>query len=177
MSTRSSIDGPFGTPLSDGGAVVESRPANDIDWRSEADRCSCGFAVEGAEHIYNEEAFRYFLEIERKRSQLSNRPFLLLLLDVRRPAGARSEMDIASSPKLLSALSRCLRETDFIGWYRAGSVVGAVLTQDSGCAVDAQTTVSRRVTRALRESLSSDQAARVNVRVYQGSSTGPGVTW
>jgi len=175
VSTRSSIDDPFGALSNEMSAVVDSRVAHEIDRHSTSDRCSCGFAVEGAEHIYNEEAFRYFLEIERQRSQLSNRPFLLLLLDVRRPAMPRSEVDIASSPRLVSVLA-CLRETDFIGWYRAASVVGAVLPQDSGCAADAQTTVSRRVTRALRESLPSDQAARVNVRVYHGSSSRSVVT-
>src|SRR2546427_7764733 len=47
-----------------------------------SDRESGGFALEdGPGHPYNEEAFQYFLEIERKRSELSNRPFLLMLVD------------------------------------------------------------------------------------------------
>src|SRR5207248_10164060 len=96
VSTRSSIDDPFAAPSNDMSAVVDAHAAHGIERQSEWDRCTCGFAVEGAEHSYNEEAFRYFLELERKRSQLSNRPFLLLLVDLRRPAMPRTEMGIAS---------------------------------------------------------------------------------
>src|SRR5437762_11910760 len=77
VSTRSSIDDPFGASHPDIAPVAEhnaSRP----DRGSESERCSCGFGIEGSEHVYNEEAFRYFLEIERKRSALSNQPCLLL---------------------------------------------------------------------------------------------------
>jgi hypothetical protein len=137
---------------------------------SDSDRCSCGFGIQGSEHVYNEEAFRYFLDIERKRSEVSNRPFLLLLVDLRSPAASGSEIDEPSGAKLFSALAGCLRDTDFIGWYRAGSVVGAVLAQHSVCMPDAQTAVTGRVTRTLRASLPSDLAARFHVRVYLGSS-------
>ena len=48
----------------------------------ESDRNFGGFALQnGAGYAYNEEAFQYFLEIERKRSELSNCPFLLMLVD------------------------------------------------------------------------------------------------
>ena len=37
-------------------------------------------------------------------------------------------MNTETAAKLFSALSLCLRETDFIGWYQEGNVAGAVLT-------------------------------------------------
>src|SRR5437899_5702067 len=142
VSIRSSIDDPFGASPPEMAAGVDVG-SGDLDRRSESDRCSCGFGVEGSEHVYNEEAFRYFLEIERKRSQVSNRPFLLLLLDLR-PAGPRAGIDETSSVELFTALCRCLRDTAFIGWYRAGAVVGAVLTEHCACMPDAQSRVSCR---------------------------------
>ena len=53
----------------------------------ESVRCSCGVAFEGRlGQAYNEEAFRYFLAIERKRAERSHRTFLLLLVDVKKAA-------------------------------------------------------------------------------------------
>src|SRR4051812_19023822 len=106
-------------------------PAADV--RHDADACACGFVPDGsgAGAVYNEEAFRYFLDIERRRAELSNRPFVLLLVDLTKQTPVAAEMDAAASQTLMSALSFCVRETDFIGWYRGRSVAGAVLTQHS----------------------------------------------
>ena len=49
-----------------------------------ADRRSYGVSLEGRlGQAYNEDAFRYFFEIERKRAARAHRPVLLLLLDLR----------------------------------------------------------------------------------------------
>jgi hypothetical protein len=37
-------------------------------------------------------------------------------------------MDSSFAKTVMAALSRSLRETDYIGWYRDGRIVGAVLT-------------------------------------------------
>src|SRR5713226_6611484 len=88
------------------------------DGENGVDLYSCGFALQdGSGEAYNEEAFQYFLEIERKRSEISNRPFLLMLIEFNRhPAGINPEIDLVTSGTLFSILGRCLRETDFIGW-------------------------------------------------------------
>lgn len=132
--------------------------------------CSCAFVGGDAKaHVYNEEAFRYFLEIERKRSEASNRPFLLLLLDLKRRTHG-TDIDTGTAERLFAALATCLRETDFIGWYRAGSVVGAVLTQHvDDVSSDVQETVRRRVVDVVRKRVSLDLSSRVQVRVYQAS--------
>jgi hypothetical protein len=70
--------------------------------------------------------------------------------------------------KLFSALSRCLRETDFIGWYREGRVAGAVLTQHGEADGDDLSDVVRvRIGAALRQRLPSDLARQLQARVYQ----------
>ena len=52
------------------------------------DGCSCGVALESRlGQAYNEEAFRYFLAVERTRSERSGRPFLLVLVDLKEHAG------------------------------------------------------------------------------------------
>src|SRR4029453_4452403 len=71
---------------------------------------------------YNEEAFRYFLEIERKRSEASGRPLLLLLVDLVSQSGfdAAPGIDHTTADRVLSALALSLRETDFVGWHLEG---------------------------------------------------------
>lgn len=135
--------------------------------------CACGLASSGGPlPIYNEEAFRHFLEIERKRSKISNRPFLLVLINV----GDHADVD-ALSGRVFDALSVGLRETDFVGWHRDRSVVGAVLTEHSGdVATDVADVVSRRVTTLLTETLPNALIDRLQIRVYQVPPVLQGVT-
>jgi len=118
----------------------------------------------GLGHAYNEEAFQYFLEIERKRSELSNRPFLLMLVDFNK----HPRIDAATADKLFSVLALCLRETDFLGWYREGRVAGAVLTQHGETGRDDLSDgVRQRIGEALRDGLPPGLAPQLQARVYQ----------
>lgn len=118
--------------------------------------------------VYNEEAFRYFLQVERKRASRSNSRFLLLLVDLTRDAQQRANFDPATGAKLFAAMLPCLRETDFIGWYRQGRVASAVLTQIGDTpGLEVSNLVADRVREALVQSLPSSFASRLQVRVYQ----------
>jgi len=134
-----------------------------------ADRRSYGVALEGRlGQAYNEEAFRYFLEIERKRAARARRPVRLLLLDLKRQAATDARIDPVLAAKLFSGLWLCLRETDVIGWYREDRVAAAVLNQlEDGPQSDVSDLIRQRVTGALCKSLSSDVARRLRVRVFQ----------
>jgi hypothetical protein len=133
-----------------------------------AERRAYGVALDGRfGQAYNEEAFRYFLQIERKRAAKACRPVLLLLLDRREPR-ERGDIDPSLASKLFDCLCGCLRETDVVGWYREDRVAAAVLTQVDGAVPPEVTTVIRqRVDHALREGLSADVARHLRVRVYQ----------
>ena len=153
-----------------GGVEAESNALDQLSLQSaqatdESGRELGGLALrDGLGHAYNEEAFQYFLEIERKRSELSNRPFLLMLIDFKK----HPRIDSAAADKLFSLLSLCLRETDFIGWYREGRVAGAVLTQHGETGRDDLSDgVRQRIGDALREGLPPDLARQLQARVYQ----------
>jgi hypothetical protein len=134
----------------------------------EADHSSCDLVRDlGHPTAYNEEAFRYFLANERRRSEVSNRPFLLLLVDLQQhPLNARIESSLAA--KLFAGITACLRETDVIGWYHEGRVAGAVLTHvEETSSSDAAHAVRDRLTGVLVASLPATFASRLQVRVYQ----------
>jgi hypothetical protein len=131
---------------------------------------------EGCGPVYNEEAFRYFLQIERKRAGRSNSRFLLLLVDLQRDELQRTAFDQATSVKLFASMLPCLRETDFIGWYREGRVASAVLTQVCDTpGVEVSSLVSSRVREALHQNLPPGVSARLQVRVYQVPASADGL--
>ena len=115
------------------------------------EECSCGLALEDREgQAYNEEAFRHFLAIERKRSERARRSFLLLLVSLRKQPGMSVTFTSEVASRLFSGLSLCVREVDFIGWYREERVAGAVLTQGIGTTEpDASRRIGERVTEIL----------------------------
>ena len=135
---------------------------------STSDQCSCGLAMAGYGDAYNEEAFRYLLTVERKRFEHSSRPFVLLLVELEQGSGHSERMDSAVSAKVFAGLARSLRETDLIGWYHEGRVVGVVLTHlgDAPMA-DVSRQMAERLTRILRHDLPEGISRRLKVRLYQ----------
>jgi hypothetical protein len=128
-----------------------------------------GVALEGRlGHVYNEQAFRYLLAIERKRSERSGCPFLLLLVDLKEQPGVSEHIAPTVAPKLFSNLRLCLRETDFIGWYREERVAAAVLTEfGDRSPTEVSRLIGQRVSERLYEHLPSGVARRLRVRIYQ----------
>jgi hypothetical protein len=139
------------------------------------DACSCGLALQGeGVQAYNEAGFRYFLGTERKRSEISGRPFLLLLVDLSTESGVNSRLEAPVAFELFSSLVLSLRETDFVGWYRTDYVVGAVLTQHTEViSTDVSRLVGRRFKASLCERLSEEMTRRLQIRVYRVSSEAP----
>jgi hypothetical protein len=140
--------------------------ATSVEWPA-------GPTVDGCPHqAYSEDAFRYFLGLERKRAERSGRSLLLLLADVAADSATGAAIPPALSAKLFSALNLCVRDVDFIGWYRDGRVAGAVLTQGAETpALEVSDEICKRVTDLLRERLPEHVARRLNVRVLQARQT------
>ena len=133
------------------------------------DRCACGLAIEGSQaYAYNEEAFGYLLRVQRKRSERSDQPFLLLLVDLRGKPDQLVRIESTAARPLFAALADALRDDDLIGWYKEPYIVGAVLTECAdGSRGRTAAIVTERVTKALADALTPETAARFQVRVCQ----------
>ena len=93
---------------------------------------------------------------------------MLLLVSLRKCPDAGIHVPRAVSSSLFSGLAHCVREVDFIGWYREQLVAGAVLAQGLDLpGSDAPTRVVERVTNKLSQRLPSTIAERLRVRVVQ----------
>jgi hypothetical protein len=149
--------------------MTEREPLAEDVFHPETLPClSSDLALDGTCPVaYNEDAFRYFLDMERRRAELSGRPLLLLLVDFKKHEHGDSALPSVTADRLFVALAACLRDTDFVGWYHEGRVIGAVLTQDTQSpetgVVDM---VARRVTSELNASLPVSVSVRLQVRIY-----------
>jgi lipopolysaccharide/colanic/teichoic acid biosynthesis glycosyltransferase len=115
--------------------------------------------------ILNEEAFHRIISLERRRTERSRKPFLLMLLDIGDgvPSGGAEKI----LGKMVNALAVSTRETDVAGWYKTGCVVGVMFTEIG--MEDRNSIVSTMITRlstALRSDLSLDQFNQIGVSFH-----------
>lgn len=119
----------------------------------------------GDRDALGEEAFRRMLVIERKRTERSGKPFLLMLLEAGNHQGSAKNGKALGSA--LSALLLSTRETDVIGWYKDRSAVGAVFT---GLAVDDRNSILSiiltRVSTTLRDTLTLEQFNQFSISFH-----------
>lgn len=129
-----------------------------VDRRSES-------VVSRKREILNEETFNRMIVIERKRTERSKQPFLLMLLEGGRHQGPAK--DGGSLDGMVSCLLSSIRETDVIGWYKDRTTVGVVYT---GLVVNNKNAVLslilNRVSTALGDSLTSDQFSQVSISFH-----------
>jgi hypothetical protein len=126
-------------------------------------KAMASFSQSGA---YNQEVFRYFLESESKRSERSGHFCQILLVYWTDAQGRIAQMDSHVAKTVIAASFRSLRETDYIGWYRDGRVVGAVLTvlvQESMAQVS--THLQPRLAENIRGKLGVEEISRLQIRV------------
>lgn len=115
--------------------------------------------------VLRQEEFHRVIALERRRTERSRKPFLLMLLDMgdHLPTEAVGK----NLNRLLSTLSSSTRETDVAGWYATSSVIGVMFTE---IAFDDQNsivaTMISRLSEILRKHLSLEQFNRVNISFH-----------
>jgi lipopolysaccharide/colanic/teichoic acid biosynthesis glycosyltransferase len=115
--------------------------------------------------ILNEESFKRMIAIERKRTERSREPFLLMLVE----GGGSQHAGRHSKPldRILSAMLCSTRETDVVGWYKDRITVGVMFT---GLAIDDKnavlSTILSRVSAALRDELTSEQFSQISLSFH-----------
>jgi len=126
-----------------------------------------GFRGGQVGQAYNEAAFRHFLAVDRWRAERSTRSLLLVLVTMRESPGALVKLAEATAAALFCGLGACVREVDFVGWYREGYVAAAVLSQGVKVSVEVPGLVAERVLPALRKRLPADQSTNLRVRMVR----------
>src|SRR5579863_4568496 len=123
-------------------------------------------SISGSEReVLNEETFRRMIAIERKRTERSKEPFLLMLLEAGKHHGAERSKKALDS--MVTVLLQSTRETDVIGWYKDRTTVGAIFT---GLVVNDKNSILSmilsRVSTTLRDELTFDQFNQVSISFH-----------
>jgi len=115
--------------------------------------------------ILGEEAFQRSLSLERKRTDRSKKPFMLMLVkfgDARASEGNRKALG-----RLIDALSESTRATDVVGWHQDYAVIGVIYTEvvidDKSSTIK---TIMNRVSETLSKSLTLDQLNRISISFH-----------
>lgn len=113
----------------------------------------------------DEESFRRIISVERKRTERSKAPFVLMLLEAAN--NQSSEKDRTALNCVLSALLLSSRDTDVVGWYKDWTTVGVIFTgllvNDKNLILN---TILNRVSTTLRDELTFDQFIQVSISLH-----------
>lgn len=121
--------------------------------------------------IQDEVSFQETVARERRRTDRSKRPFLLLLLDLGNQIS--SEPGGKTVHEMVSALTLSIRETDIVGWYWENTIIGVIFTEvaaDEG--QSSLSTMIARVSEILQGTLDLQQFSQIGMsfHVYPESS-------
>jgi lipopolysaccharide/colanic/teichoic acid biosynthesis glycosyltransferase len=112
-----------------------------------------------------EDAFGRMIVVERKRTERSGKPFLLMLLEAGNHQGSGKNGKPLDT--MVSTLLSSTRETDVVGWYKEWTTVGVIFT---GLLVDDKhsilNTILTRVSTALRDKLTFEQFNQVSISFH-----------
>lgn len=115
--------------------------------------------------LLEEASFLKALCLERKRTERSRRPFLLMLLDL--TTFLSNDVTGKHCDDLLSTLSSSIRETDVIGWYSQRRILGVIFTEiqsDGGRAIS--NLLSARINGLLYSKLNFDRFREIKLSQY-----------
>jgi lipopolysaccharide/colanic/teichoic acid biosynthesis glycosyltransferase len=119
----------------------------------------------GESEVLSEGVFKRMIALERKRTERSKEPFLLMLLE----AGANQPADTSGTilDRVASALLSAGRETDVVGWYKDRTTLGvmyvglAIMDKDS-----ILNSILNRVKALLKQKLVFDQFKQVTISFH-----------
>jgi lipopolysaccharide/colanic/teichoic acid biosynthesis glycosyltransferase len=116
--------------------------------------------------LLREDEFVRALRVERRRSERSRRPFILLLLDGGGHFGANGAGSL--SEQAAAVLMTLTRDTDVVGWYRDHAVLAVLYTEIGESVEEAVLSIRSKAEEAISGRLPRTQrkTMRISVHVY-----------
>src|SRR6266576_365003 len=109
--------------------------------------------------ILPEDLFLRMLALERKRSERTQRPFVLLLMETGQNLPTQKNGRILLD--ILGSLQAATRETDVMGWYQSNSVIGVMFTEITPDNNLILSTILSRISVVLRDRLTIEQFSQL----------------
>lgn len=115
--------------------------------------------------LLDEMTFRRMIAIERKRTERSKAPFVLMLLEAVSDRGQKKNSITLS--RIADALLASSRDTDLVGWYKDDSIVGTIFTglivPDKRAVLD---TFLAKISATLQGELTADEFSQVRISFH-----------
>lgn len=118
------------------------------------------------ESFTTEDSFVRLLRLERRRSERSRKPFLLVLVEACNhvQSGSGQKKWLA---RAISALSSSTRETDTIGWYKENHTIGMLFTEiGTGDRRTVGDVIQAKIWAALRQVLDPADADQIQMSAF-----------
>jgi lipopolysaccharide/colanic/teichoic acid biosynthesis glycosyltransferase len=132
----------------------------------EVARCAtaCNY---GQRRFVAEKWFARALRLERKRSERSRKPFVLVLVNIESFASLNGNKQ-NSVNQVVNALASFMRETDVTGWYRDGSVLGNIFTELGTSCTPSESVASIRakINLALQTHVGPEMSGKIKVSCH-----------
>jgi lipopolysaccharide/colanic/teichoic acid biosynthesis glycosyltransferase len=103
--------------------------------------------------LLQESVFLQLLRLERRRTERSGRPFMLVLICCE---DFRFEPGIELARDVVGALSSCTRETDVLGWYEEHKALGLIMTEIRETSTATVEAILQKISVLLQQSLPAD---------------------
>jgi lipopolysaccharide/colanic/teichoic acid biosynthesis glycosyltransferase len=119
----------------------------------------------GEREVFSEGSFKRMIALERKRSERSQEPFLLMLVEVSENPDSPTSHKVLD--RMISVLMNASRDTDIVGWYRERATLGVVFTElitsDRNLI---RNTILARVSALVREELDGQEYDKVSISFH-----------
>ena len=113
--------------------------------------------------FYSAHHFHHMLRIERRRTERSKRPFLVMLLDM---SGLNTRQNGYLYEKIKTILTSCSRETDIRGWYEHNKVMGAIFSEMASVDGDSIESIVQKIRKGISKTLDAEEIKRIKVSFH-----------
>jgi lipopolysaccharide/colanic/teichoic acid biosynthesis glycosyltransferase len=115
------------------------------------------------EEVLLENVFHSMLTLERRRAERSRKPFVLMLIDANLENGTAEEI-LSEAVEVVAASKR---ETDLVGWYKQGGILGVIFTEVSlEGDLPITETLRAKIETAFIKHLGRDRAAKIAISLH-----------
>jgi hypothetical protein len=115
------------------------------------------------EEVLEERIFHSMLTLERRRAERSRKPYVLMLLDANLENGAAEGI----LKEAINIIIGAKRETDLIGWYRMGAILGVIFTEVSAEGEPPVTeTLRTKIETALIKHMGQERSSRIAISMH-----------
>ena len=116
-------------------------------------------------HIfYSTSHFHHMLRIEKKRTERSHKPFLLVLFDI-------SDLDTVNGSghtreKVKNIIKSCSRDTDIRGWFKHNMIIGTIYTEMASVDESSIETIFRKIHNKMGNTLGTEAASKIKISIH-----------